>query len=83
MEKVITEIENLVCDLCFSGLDCAGSDLIKRLERAAALCRELNMTVGEKLCRDTADGLSAGGGRDCAKTLCALACYAESMRNTE
>ena len=78
MERLVSELELIISDLAFGGLDTAGSDLIKRLDTAAALCRELGMGMGEELCGKMKECI---GGEDSVDAICRLSFFCESLKN--
>ncbi len=79
MEKVIARLEDIIADLGFSGTSCAGTDIQLRLKEAERYCRELDMSLGEKLCRMLSEALSDGNTDSAADCLCRLSCYTQCL----
>lgn len=79
MNQLIFQLESIVNDICFSGISDSGSDIISRLVEASALCRELDMKLGEKLISELSDKLSSGNNTDTVKILCELSCYVQCL----
>lgn len=79
MEKVIAMLEDIIADLGFSGISCAGADIIPRLKEACSYCHELNMSLGENICMMLSESLSQGNTVSAAEYLCRLSCYVHCL----
>lgn len=78
MERLVSELELIISDLAFGGLDTAGGELLMRLDTAAALCRELGMSMGEELCGSLKESI---GGEGSVDALCRLSFFCEALKN--
>ena len=79
MEKLIPLLEEIIADIAFSGTNEIRTDILSRLTAAEKLCRELDMSAGEKLCARLAECAAEHKPKETAVLLCRLCCYTECI----
>lgn len=80
MEGVISQLEEILADIGFSGTAFAESDVIRKLDEAIRHCRELDMKLGGSLCGSLSESLKKGDSRKSAEMLCRLSCYVQCLK---
>lgn len=83
MEQMIPQLEQIFCDLCFTGVSDAGSDAIHQLETAHRYCHELNMKLGEMICERLKEEIIEKRTDSAALTLCRLGCYVQCLNGVQ
>lgn len=81
MERIIAEFEEIICNLSFTGINDAGTDIILKIQSALNLCRELDMRLGEKICDELIAGISEKNISSAVNSLCRLSFYTENLNN--
>ena len=79
MDKLIILLEGIVSDIAFSGTNEIRSDVLEKIVSAEKICRELEMSNGEKLCAALAENASGEFPEKTAEVLCRLCCYMECI----
>lgn len=81
MNKLSLLLEEIICDICFTGISDCSIDITERLSAAASLCRELDMKLGETLVCELSDNISEGRSSDAAKNISMISCYIQLLRS--
>lgn len=81
MNRAVSQIEQIIADIGFTGLGNAHSGIISAVRRAAALCRELEMGSGEELCNALEGALLENDAERAEAVFCRLCCYCECVSN--
>lgn len=81
MNRIIPLIEQMIADVGFTGFSNMGSG-ISAIRKAAAVCDELGMTTGERLCNALAEAVVSGDHERAAELFSRLCCYCECISGT-
>ncbi len=79
MDKLISLLEEIIADIAFSGTNEIRTDILSKIIAAKKLCKELNMSFGEKLCSRLTECAAEHNSEKAAVILCRLCCYTECL----
>ena len=81
MNRAILQIEQIIADIGFTGIGNSHSGIISAVRKAAAICRELEMELGEDLCNALEGALLENDTERAEEVFCRLCCYCECVSN--